>query len=73
LSPLDGWDRTNYFIRKVLGGWQVVLAAKIPEDIDYLQSIGYDWHNTRFQLGGFELAQYLDRFQKISADERGSL
>lgn len=62
LSPLYGWDRTNYFTEKVLGGWRVVLATKFPEDIDYLRSIGYDWYNTRFQLGSFELAQYLDRF-----------
>jgi len=62
LSPLYGWDRTNYFTEKVLGGWRVVLATKFPEDIDYLRSIGYDWYNTRFQLGSFELDQYLDRF-----------
>jgi len=62
LSPLYGWDKTNYFTGKVLGGWRVVLATKFPEDIDYLRNIGYDWYNPRFQLGSFELAQYLDRF-----------
>ncbi len=64
LYPLYGWDKTNYFTGKVLGGWRVVLATKFPEDIDYLQNIGYDWYNTRFQLGSSELDQYLDRFQK---------
>lgn len=64
LQPLYGWNRTNYFTGKVLGGWRVVLATKCPEDTDYLQSIGYDWYNTRFQLGSFDLSKYLDRFHK---------
>jgi len=64
LYSLYGWDRTNYFTGKVIGGWRVVLATKFPEDIDYLRSIGYDWYNIRFQLGNFDFYDYLIRFNE---------
>lgn len=62
LHSLDVWYKTNYFTGKILGGWKVVLATVFPEDIEYLNRIGYDWNNIRFQLGNFHLTDYLDRF-----------
>ena len=38
------------------------IAPMSYDTYGYITDIGYDWYNPRFQLGSFELAQYLDRF-----------